>query len=42
MVHCLPEVKQGHCHNVRTLLGVGLHWRVPFIEDLLENVQVVW
>ena len=24
------------------LLGVGLHWCVPFIEDLSETVQVVW
>ena len=30
------------CHNARTLLGVGLHWHVPFIEDLSETVQVVW
>ena len=26
----------------RILLRVGLHWRVPFIEDLSETVQVVW
>ena len=27
---------------MRTLLGVGLHWHVPFIEGLLGTVQVVW
>ena len=30
------------CHNVKELLCVGLHWCVPFIEDLSETVQVVW
>ena len=30
------------CHNVKELLRVGLHWRVTFIEDLLDTVQVVW
>ena len=30
------------CHNVKELLCVGLHWHVPFIEVLLETVQVVW
>ena len=30
------------CHNVKELLCVGLHWRVPFIEVLSETVQVVW
>ena len=24
------------------LLHAGLHWHVPFIEDLSETVQVVW
>ena len=28
--------------NANELLLIGLHWRVPFIEDLLETVQVVW
>ena len=30
------------CRNARSLHDVGLHWRVPFIEDLSETVQVVW
>ena len=30
------------CRNAIMLLRVGLHWRVPFIEVLLETVQVVW
>ena len=31
-----------YCRNANELLCVGLHWCVPFIEDLLETVQVVW
>ena len=31
-----------YCRNVKKLLCVGIHWRAPFIEDLLETVQVVW
>ena len=33
-----------YCHNTKELLRVGrvgLHWYVPFIEDLSETVQVV-
>ena len=30
------------CRNAKELLRVGLHWHVPFIEDLWETVQVVW
>ena len=30
------------CRNAKSLYCVGLHWRVPFIEDLSETVQVVW
>ena len=30
------------CRNAKGLLPVGLHWHVPFIEDLLEIVQMVW
>ena len=30
------------CGNVKELLRVGLHWHVPFIEDLSETVHVVW
>ena len=30
------------CHNAKELHCVGLHWHVPFIEDLLDTVQVVW
>ena len=28
--------------NAKELLRVGLDWCVPFFEDLLETVQVVW
>ena len=31
----------GCCHNAKELLHVGLHWHVPFIEDLSETVQVL-
>ena len=30
------------CRNAKSLYCVGLHWRVPFTEDLSETVQVVW
>ena len=30
------------CREVMKLLHVGLHRRVPFIEDLSGTVQVVW
>ena len=30
------------CRNAKGLLRVGLHWRVPVIEDLSETLQVVW
>ena len=30
------------CCNVEEILCVSLHWHVPFIEVLLETVQVVW
>ena len=42
MVITLEAYYKGPCHDVRKLLRVGLHWRVPFIEDLSETVQVVW
>ena len=29
------------CRDAKGLLPVGLHWRAPFIEDLLETVQMV-
>ena len=29
------------CRNAKELLRVGLHWRVPFIEDLSETVQLL-
>ena len=35
-------LKTGFYRNAKELLRVGLHWRVPFIENLLETVQVVW
>ena len=35
-------VQGGICHKAKELLRVGLHWCVPFIEDLSETVQVVW
>ena len=31
-----------YCGNAKELLRVGLHWLVPFIEDLSETVQVIW
>ena len=31
-----------YCRDVKQLLHVGLHWRVPCIEVLSETVQVVW
>ena len=34
--------KERFCHNAKELLCVGLHWPVPFIEDLSRTVQVFW
>ena len=31
-----------HSYNVKELHSSRLHWRVPFIADLSETVQVVW
>ena len=41
-VHCCTLYIDGCCRNLKRLLRVGLHWCVPFIEDLSETVQVVW
>ena len=40
-VEKVKEKSEG-CRNARSLCDIGLHWRVPFIEDLSETVQVVW